>query len=81
MCCTKRFRRRFCFVRLISAQWTGQAKITILIGFALVAVASGLLTLINQSSSIAQLVGFEAIAGIGYGSVLNIGASHSLTHD
>jgi hypothetical protein len=39
------------------------------------------LPLISKSSSIAQLVGFEAIAGVGYGSVLNIGSSRSLAHD
>jgi Na+/melibiose symporter-like transporter len=54
------------------AQRTGQAKITILVGSCLMAVASGLLTLINKSSSIGMLVGFEIIAGIGFGCVLNI---------
>lgn len=51
---------------------TGQAKLFILIGSCLVSVASGLFTLLKPSSSIAMVVGFEIVAGIGFGLVLTI---------
>lgn len=51
---------------------TGQAKMFILIGSCLFTAASGLFTLLSPSSSIAMVVGFEILAGFGFGMVLNI---------
>lgn len=57
------------------AERTGKARIFILVGACFVAVGSGLLTLVDKDSSIAMLVGFEVISGLGFGMVLNISMS------
>lgn len=58
----------------LTGQRTGQSKIFILIGACLVATASGLLTLVEPNTPIAQVIGFEVIAGVGFGMILNISA-------
>lgn len=55
----------------------GQAKLFILIGSCFISVASGLFTLLKPSSSIAMVVSFEVVAGIGFGLVLTISESNS----
>ncbi|KAK4688498.1 hypothetical protein P7C73_g1604, partial [Tremellales sp. Uapishka_1] len=54
------------------AERTGQAKVFIVMGTMLCAVASGLLTRIGRSTSIAEMVGYEVIVGVGLGMVLNL---------
>ncbi|WVQ81541.1 hypothetical protein IAT38_003665 [Cryptococcus sp. DSM 104549] len=51
---------------------TGQAKYTIVAGSCLLAIGSGLFTILTKSSSIALVVGFEVVVGLGLGMVLNV---------
>ncbi|WVF65704.1 hypothetical protein IAT40_000435 [Kwoniella sp. CBS 6097] len=51
---------------------TGQAKYTVVIGSCLMAITSGLMTTLKPGTSIATVVGFQIIAGVGLGMVLNV---------
>ncbi|OCF44913.1 hypothetical protein I317_01192 [Kwoniella heveanensis CBS 569] len=51
---------------------TGQAKYTVVIGSCLMAIASGLMTMLKSGISIATVIGFQIVAGVGLGMVLNV---------
>ncbi|OCF31352.1 hypothetical protein I316_06957 [Kwoniella heveanensis BCC8398] len=46
---------------------TGQAKYTVVIGSCLMAIASGLMTMLKSAISIATVIGFQIVAGVGQG--------------
>ncbi|WWD21042.1 hypothetical protein CI109_105523 [Kwoniella shandongensis] len=51
---------------------TGIAKYTILLGSCLLAVGTGLFTMIKRDSSLGMTIGFQVVVGIGLGMILNI---------
>ena len=44
----------------------------IIFGGIMIAIASALYTTLDRSTSLAQIIGFQIIAGIGFGCILNI---------
>nr|XP_019009679.1 uncharacterized protein I206_05239 [Kwoniella pini CBS 10737]OCF48460.1 hypothetical protein I206_05239 [Kwoniella pini CBS 10737] len=53
-------------------QRTGQAKYPMIIGSCLLAISSGLQTMLKKDTSVAMVVGFMIIGGVGLGLVMNV---------
>ncbi|WWC64187.1 uncharacterized protein I303_106795 [Kwoniella dejecticola CBS 10117] len=51
---------------------TGQAKYPMIIGSCLLAISSGLFTMLKKDTSVAMVVGFMVIGGVGLGLVMNV---------
>jgi hypothetical protein len=50
----------------------------IIFGGIMVAIASALYTTLDKSTSLAQIIGYQIIAGIGFGCILNISGCWTL---
>ncbi|WWC91375.1 uncharacterized protein L201_006318 [Kwoniella dendrophila CBS 6074] len=51
---------------------TGQAKYPMIVGSCLLAISSGLLTMLDKNTSTAKVVGFMIIGGVGLGLIMNV---------